>query len=93
MRVTEERIQSLVTAVVDRLQEQELLDVSGSKERLIRGVEKAVTDELSVEDRLHAEIHTLLKQFDAEFQSGRADYQKMFTMVKTKLVKERGLVL
>lgn len=93
MRVTEERIQSLATAVVDRLQEQELLEISGSKERLIRAVRKAVTDELSVEDRLHAEIQTLLKQYDAEIQSGRLDYQKMFTMVKTKLVKERGLVL
>ena len=93
MRVTEERIQSLATAVVDRLQEQELLELSGSKERLIRAVRKAVTDELSVEDRLHAEIQALLKQYDAEIQSGRLDYQKMFTMVKTKLVKERGLVL
>ena len=93
MRVTEERIQLLATEVVDRLQDQGLLEVSGSKERLIRGVGKAITDELSVEDRLHAEIRTLLKQYDAEFESGRADYQKMFTMVKTKLVKERGLVL
>jgi hypothetical protein len=93
MRVTEERIQLLATEVVDRLQEQGLLEVSGSKERLIRGVGKAITDELSVEDRLHAEIRTLLKQYDVEFESGRADYHKMFTMVKTKLVKERGLVL
>ena len=93
MRVTEERIQSLATAVVERLQVQNLLEISGSKERLIHAVRKAITDELSVEDRLHAEIRALLKQYDAEFQSGRSDYQKMFTMVKNKLVKERGLVL
>ena len=93
MRVTEERIQSLATAVVERLQEQNLLEISGSKERLIHVVRKAITDELSVEDRLHAEIRALLKQYDAEFQSGRSDYQKMFTMVKNKLVKERGLIL
>ena len=93
MRVTEERIQSLATAVVERLQEQNLLEISGSKERLIHVVRKAITDELSVEDRLHSEIRALLKQYDAEFQSGRSDYQKMFTMVKNKLVKERELVL
>ena len=93
MRVTEERIQSLATAVVERLQEQNFLEISGSKERLIHAVRKAITDELSVEDRLHAEIRALLKQYDAEFQSGRSDYQKMFTMVKNKLVKERELVL
>ena len=93
MRVTEERIRLLATAVVERLQEQGLLGVAGSKERLIDAVRKAITDELSVEDRLHAEIRALLKQYDAEFQSGRSDYQKMFTMVKNKLVKERELVL
>ncbi len=93
MRVTEERIRLLATAVVERLQEQGLLEIAGSKERLIHDVRKAVTDELSVEDRLHAEIRALLKHYDAEFQSGRSDYQKMFIMVKNKLVKERGLIL
>ena len=93
MRVTGERIQMLATAVVERLQEQGLLEIAGSRERLIHGVRKAITDELSVEDRLHEEIRTLLKRYDEEFQSGRSDYQKMFTMVKNKLVKDRGLVL
>lgn len=93
MRVTKERIRFLATAVVDRLQGQHLLEISGSKDRLIDSLDRAITDELSVEDRLHAEIHRLLQQYDAEFQSGRADYHKMFTMVKNKLVKERGLIL
>ena len=93
MRVTEERIHLLATTVVERLQEQGLLEIVGSKERLIHGVRKAITDELSVEDRLHDEIRALLKQYDEEFQSGRSDYQKTFTMVKNKLIKDRGLVL
>ncbi len=93
MRVTGERIQLLATAVVERLQEQGLLEIVGSKERVVHAVRKAVTDELSVEDRLHEEIRTLLKQYDEEFRSGRSDYQKMFAMVKNKLVKDRGLVL
>ena len=93
MRVTEERIQLLATAVVDRLQEQGLLEIVGSKEHVVHGVRKAITDELSVEDRLHEEIRVLLKRYDEEFRSGRSDYQKMFAMVKSKLVKDRGLVL
>ena len=47
MRVTEERIQLLATAVVERLQEQGLLEIAGSKERLIDAIRKAITDELS----------------------------------------------
>jgi hypothetical protein len=46
-----------------------------------------------VEDRLNADVREMLKQFDQEFAAGRADYQKMFSMVKQKLIKERGLIL
>ncbi len=93
MRMTKERIRHVSSAVLERLKSQQLFDVTGSKEKLIDALEKSITDELSVEDRLNAEVRKMLKQFDAEFDSGRADYQKMFVMVKSKLVKERSIVL
>ncbi len=91
--MTKERIRHVSSAVLERLKSQQLFDVTGSKEKLIDALEKSITDELSVEDRLNAEVRKMLKQFDAEFDSGRADYQKMFVMVKSKLVKERSIVL
>jgi hypothetical protein len=93
MRMTKERIRHVSSAVLDRLKSQKLFDVTGSQEKLIDALEKSITDELSVEDRLNAEVRNMLKQYDAEFDSGRADYQKMFVMVKSKLVKERNFVL
>ncbi len=93
MRITKERIKHIATTVASRLQDQGLLEVTGSEETLIQALDKAIRDELSVEDRLNVEVRDLLKQYEAEFEKGRADYQKMFTMVKGKLVKERGLVL
>ncbi len=93
MRITKERIRHIATTVASRLQDQGLLEVTGSEETLIQALDKAIRDELSVEDRLNAEVRNLLQQYQAEFEKGQADYQKMFTMVKGKLVKERGLVL
>ncbi|MEC4674279.1 MAG: DUF507 family protein [Nitrospirota bacterium] len=93
MRFSKERITTITAGIIDQLQTHGLLEVTGSKERLIVGLDKAITIELSIEDRLNAEVRELLKQYDAEFQSGRADYQKMFTMVKHKLVRERGITL
>jgi len=93
MRITKERIRHIATTVASRLQDQGLLEVTGPEETLIQALDKAIRDELSVEDRLNVEVRNLLKQYEAEFENGRADYQKMFTMVKGKLVKERGLVL
>ncbi len=93
MRITKERIRHIATTMASRLQGQGLLEITGSEETLIQALDQAIRDELSVEDRLNVEVRNLLKQYEAEFEKGRADYQKMFTMVKGKLVKERGLVL
>ena len=93
MRVTKERIRVISVAVLEKLSSYQLFDVTGFKEKLVDTLEEAIRDELSVEDRLNAEVRMMLKQYDAEFNSGRADYQKMFAMVKSKLVKERGVIL
>ena len=93
MRVTKERIRFVSAAVLEKLRSYQLFEVTGFKEKLVDMLEKAVMDELLIEDRLNAEVQMLLKQYDAECNSGRADYQKMFAMVKNKLVEERGVIL
>jgi len=93
MRMTKERIRHVSSTVLDRLKSQQLFDVTGSQEKLVDALDKVITEELSVEDRLNAEVRKILKQYDVEFDSGRTDYQKMFAMVKSKLVKERSIIL
>ena len=93
MRLSKLRVHLIASTLVSRLQGQGLLDVIGSPENLVRSLETTIANELSLEDRINAEVRELLKQFESEFEKGRADYQKMFSMVKNKLVRERGLVL
>ena len=93
MRLTKERIRLISASIIEEISSHQLFDVTGSKDKLVDRLEEAITDELLVEDRLNAEVRIMLKQYDAEFNSGRADYQKMFVMVKSKLVKERGVIL
>jgi hypothetical protein len=83
----------MAARVVERLESRGLLQIQGKVEVVVRRLEAAITTELQVEDRLNADVREMLKQFDREFAEGRADYQKMFSMVKQKLIKERGLVL
>jgi len=93
MRLNTIRIHQMAATVVERLQARGLLQVQGKPEPVIQQVESAITTELHVEDRLNADVREMLKQFEREFSDGRADYQKMFSMVKKKLIKERGVVL
>ena len=93
MRLNTTRIHQMAAKVVERLTAQGLLQVQGKTEPVIQQLEGAITQELEVEDRLNADVREMLKQFEQEFTKGRADYQKMFSMVKKKLIKERDIVL
>jgi hypothetical protein len=93
MKLNKERISNLAVSVVSRLQSQGMLEISGPRQGLVDGLDRAITEELSVEDRLNAEVRQLLKAYEAEIERGHVDYQKMFTMIKKKLVQERGIIL
>ncbi|HBP89154.1 MAG TPA: hypothetical protein DD706_15815 [Nitrospiraceae bacterium] len=93
MRLNKVRVHHLAVSVIERLQSSGLVQIQGKPEVVIQKLETAILSELQVEDRLNADVREMLKQFEREFAEGRADYQKMFTMVKQKLIKDRGIIL
>jgi hypothetical protein len=93
MRLSRERVKHLAESVAARLQQDGHIEVTGDRQALVDAVNRAATDELSVEDRLNAEVRQLLKAYDKQIEQGQVDYQKMFTMIKQKLVRERGIIL
>ncbi len=93
MKLPKERIRRLAEAVITRLEQEGYLDRKGDPSAARGSLEHAITEELLVEDRLNAEIRQLMKAYEADIERGRVDDQKMFTMIKSKLVKDRGLIL
>ena len=93
MRLSKERVHHLAQTLGEQLQAEGLVRVAGDKKALGESLEQAITDELQVEDRLNAEVRELLKAYADQIERGQVDYQKMFTMIKTKLARDRGLVL
>jgi len=86
-------IDHLAKTVVDRLLEQGLLVIDGPRETVVEEVNRMITADLMVEDQLNEEVKTLLRAHTAEIERGNIDYARMFTMIKRKLVQERGLIL
>jgi len=93
MRLNKIRVHQMAVSIVERLTSGGSLQIEGKPDVVVQQLESAIMSELQVEDRLNAEVREMLKQFEREFLEGRADYQKMFTMVKQKLMKERGIIL
>lgn len=83
----------MAEVLASHLHQEGHLELLGPQNALVEALERAMTEELSVEDRLNVEIRGLMKAYEAEIERGHVDYQKMFVMIKNKLVKERGLIL
>ncbi len=93
MRLTGQQIQSVSEEVVRETVRRRALKLLVPEEEAFSLVEKAIADDLMVEDRLNEEVKDILKQYEKEIEQGRADYKTIFDLVKKKLVRERGLVL
>jgi hypothetical protein len=93
MRLTQQQIRSVSEGVVKEAVRRRALKLLVPDEEAFALVEKAIAEDLMVEDRLNEEVKQILKTYEREIEQGRADYKTMFDMVKKKLVRERGLVL
>ncbi len=93
MKLSKERVAHLAASLAQRLQQQGHLEVTGAPKALAESLDHVITAELSVEDKLNAEVRTLMKRYETEIERGQVDYQKMFLMVKKQLVKDRGVIL
>ena len=93
MRLSKERVRRLAESLTGYLQRHDDLELVGDRKVLVEALDQAITQELSAEDRLNAEVRQLLKGYEQQIEQGQVDYQKMFQMVKQKLVRERGIIL
>ena len=93
MRLRKKMIDHVAKTVAERLLDQGLLTVDSARETVMAEVGRLITADLMVEDRLNDEVKELLRAYSTEIERGNVDYARMFSMVKRKLVQERGLIL
>ena len=93
MRITKEFVETLSRRVVRSLQDKDLIIWEEAIDKLETIVAGIIIEDLMVEDRLNEEVKTLLESKTEEYERSMMDYGRVFQMVKSKLVRERGLIL
>lgn len=93
MRLSKERVRHMAESLASRLEQEGHIVLTGTHKAFADSIDQVITGELSVEDKLNAEVRQMLKAHEQEIERGQVDYQRMFTLLKSKLVRERGLIL
>lgn len=75
----------------------DLLDrhlVAGVAQPVLAGrLASALVEDLTVEDRLNAEVREIMRQHAADIDRGGVEVQELFKKIKAKLVRDRKLIL
>ena len=93
MRITKEFVETLSKKVVRSLTDKDLIIWEETIDKLETIVAGIIIEDLIVEDHLNEEVKTLLESKTEEYERSMMDYGRVFQMVKSKLVRERGLIL
>ena len=93
MRIQKELTELLSKKIIKLLIDKNLIIWEESPEKLQSIVNEIITEDLMVEDLLNEEVKTLLESKTDEYERDMMDYGRVFQMVKSKLVRERGLIL
>ena len=93
MKLSRERVAALASVLAETLTAGGLIEPVGERKALAGSLERVITDELSVEDRINAEAKELMRKYEADIAKGRLDEHQVFLMIKKQLVKDKGAIL
>lgn len=92
MRLNKNQIEHMAFAIVRNLIKQEKI-IAEKKTKLIEELENLIIEEFQKEDKLDQEVREILNQYMEKIRKENIEYQTMFRMIKTKLAKERDIIL
>jgi hypothetical protein len=93
VRLRQEEIDYISWKILRGLKEDEVIDIMGEEEPVVERLRHALSENLAAEDQLNREVDDILRGHLKEIQRDSVDYRRMFQMVKTKLARERNLVI
>lgn len=93
MKFSKERVSGLAALLVEKLTVGGMIEPAGERKGLTASLERVMTDELSVEDKINVEAKELMRKYQAEIDRGQMNEQQLFQLIKKQLVKDKKVIL
>ncbi|MFQ6069494.1 MAG: DUF507 family protein [Candidatus Aminicenantales bacterium] len=92
MRLSKNQIEHMSFSIVKNLLKENKI-IAEDKNKLVEDIINLITEEFQKEDKLDQEVREILNEHMEKIRKENIEYQTMFRMIKTKLAKERNIVL
>ncbi|MEK6777466.1 MAG: DUF507 family protein [bacterium] len=91
--LSEDEIQGLSREIAGVLSEDKDVEFLGSDKEVEEKISSVLAQNMQEEMKLNADSDKIMDQYAREIDRGDMDPHKMFSMIKRKLAKERGVIL
>lgn len=92
MRLSKNQIEHIAFVIVRNLIKDKKI-IAEDKKKLLEEITNLIYEDLQKEDKLDQEVREILSEHIEKIRKDNIEYQTMFRMIKTKLAKERDMVL
>ena len=92
MSLPKEFVHHLSRRLAEELIKREMIEVP-NRDHLQSRFEFILNEELSVEEKINEETRVILKNYAEEMRQSGVSYQEMFKKVKSRLVKEKKIII
>jgi hypothetical protein len=92
MRLNKNQIEHMSFIIVRNLTREGKV-ILEDKNKITEQIISLITEEFQKEDQLDQEVREILSKHMEKIRRENIEYQTMFRMIKTKLAKERNIVL
>jgi len=93
MKLSPEVVRFLSQKIVEHLSAEKIIEYDCDDEAIVELIDGAIKNDLMVEDRLNEEVKAILAEQEEILDENNINYRKLFQMIKSRLVRERGLIL
>lgn len=93
MRLTKEQVQVISSLIFENLKKKRLVVFKTKEDLVMKRILEIFLGNLKAEDEFDRDVEKLLETHSRELEGGDVNYRKMFNMVKSKLAKERDIIL
>ncbi len=93
MKISNEQIARISSMIVASLKEKKLLEFKSGEAAVKERIVEIFTQNILAEEALNRDVENIMRSHSGEIEGGQMDYRKMFNMIKSKLAKEREIIL
>jgi len=93
MRLNPEEIKSLSEFLTKLLADKNMLLKNAVIKDIYSGIYDIIYEDMQREDKLDEEVKDIMERYKTELENGKLEYNKLFNMIKRRLIKERKLII